>query len=99
MIPYTLSISKIKKNVVGLKIVEVPEDLAAYAGIGLLDYRWLKTEVTYSDGSTELLMDEEKECYSGMFLQREGSWINNDTFRVEVECNQYRAFVDLPVKA
>ncbi|RGD65734.1 hypothetical protein DXA98_03765 [Lachnospiraceae bacterium OF09-6] len=99
VIPYTLSISKIKKNVAGLKIVEVPEDLAAYAGIGLLDYRWLKTEVTYSDGSTELLMDEEKERYSGMSLQREGSWINTDTFRVEVECNQYRAFVDLPVKA
>ena len=98
-IPYTLSVSKIKKNVAGLKIVEIPEDLAAYAGIGLLDYRWLETEVTYSDGSTELLMDEEKERYSGMFLQREGSWINKDTFRVEVKCNQYRAFVDLPVKA
>ena len=99
VIPYTLSVSKIKKNVTGLKIVEVPEDLAAYAGIGLLDYRWLKTEVTYSDGSTELLMDEEKDRYSGMSLQREGSWINNDTFRVEVKSNQYRAFVDLPVKA
>ena len=97
--PYTLSVSKIEKQVTDLKIVEVPEGYAAYAGIGVPDYNWLKAEVTYSDGSLEIVT-EGKVSDTGRSLRVNRSYcVNTDTYRVEVQYGKYRAHVDLPVKA
>ena len=97
--PYTLSVSKIEKQVTDLKIVEVPEGYAAYAGIGVPDYNWLKAEVTYSDGSQEIVT-EGRASDTGRSLRVNRSYcVNTDTYRVEVQYGKYRAHVDLPVKA
>lgn len=98
-IAYTLSVSKIKKQVTGLKIIDVPENQAAYAGIGVLDYQWLKGEVTYSDGSTETLKEQEMSDTGRQFSVYRGDWVNTETFRVVAEYGKYHASVDLPVKS
>ena len=98
-IAYTLSVSKIKKQITGLKIVDVPENQAAYAGIGVLDYQWLKGEVTYSDGSTETLKESEISDTGRQLFVYKGYWVNTETFRVVAEYGKYHASVDLPAKS
>ena len=98
-IAYTLSVSKIKKQITGLKIVDVPENQAAYEGIGVLDYQWLKGEVTYSDGSTETLKEQEISDTGRQLFVYKGYWVNTETFRVVAEYGKYHASVDLPAKS
>ena len=96
---YTLTVTKVEKQVTDLKITGIPEGLVAYEGIGLTDYNWLQAEATYSDGTKETVTQEmASETGRGLSLYRT-YWLNTKTFRVEVEYGKYRAHADFPAKA
>ena len=92
---YTVSILK-PKDITDLEITEYSKDYKVYEGIGDFGNLEIKAQVTYEDGSTEMV-ETGKNSESGRTLNFGNSyWLNTKTYRVVVKFGKYRAYVDIP---
>ena len=94
---YTISVSRMKQ-VKDIEIVK-PQDYSIYAGLSMIDYRWVKLNVTYEDGTSEVV-ENGKSSAEGRYMQIVSSkWINSRTNRTYVRFGDAQAYVDIPAKS